>query len=136
MGKFTKLVKLTKKVTKGFVAGEGNRAMKTSGTLKRARKGIQDKIHSSGRTGFKNAMDQSEDYAAKVLKDKKHIAGRSKQVTRITDAKKRAERTGMQTTSAVKQKIDRLAESQKVAANRTKVIANKKKVAANKAKYQ
>ena len=69
------LVNLTKRVTKPFTAT----SVKTRWTLEKTGAPMENKINSSGQ---------------------KYASGRSKQVTRITDAKKRAERAGTQTSTA------------------------------------
>jgi hypothetical protein len=66
---------------------------RTRSKIKKMGVGFKNKIHKSDQKYFKNAEEQSEVYNQKLLKDKKHVAGRSKQKTRIIDAKKRAERT-------------------------------------------
>jgi len=80
-----KLVELTKKL----VEPNTNKAARTSMTIRKAGAPMKQKIHKSGQKSFKNAEDQGDAYMQKVLKDKKHIAGRSKQVTRINDRIKR-----------------------------------------------
>jgi len=80
-----KLVELTKKL----VEPNTNKAVRSSMTIRKAGAPMKQKIHKSGQKSFKNAEDQGDAYMQKVLKDKKHIAGRSKQVTRITDRIKR-----------------------------------------------
>lgn len=79
------LVKLTKEITKAHT----NKNWKRHAALAKLRAPMKEKIHKSEQKYFKNAEQRSEAFNEKVIKDKKHIAGRFKQVTRSTDRLKR-----------------------------------------------
>jgi hypothetical protein len=89
MGLAGKLLKASIKYGKSGT----NTAWKAQSKIRRTGRKIEDKIHKSNQKVFRNAEDLDDFHRAKALKDKKHVANRSKQVTRITDSKKRMEKT-------------------------------------------
>jgi len=88
MGIIGKLLKASSKYGKSGT----NAYVKAQGKIRKAGAKMKQKLSQSDRKVFRNADDQGEFYEAKALKEKKHIADRSKQTTRISDSKKRKAR--------------------------------------------
>ena len=84
-----KLLGAISKVVKKATTPNTNEAWRAQSAIRTTGRKIKDKINKSDQTWFRNAGQRDEAYMEKVIKDKKHVAGRSKQVTRIIDRKKR-----------------------------------------------
>lgn len=92
-------MKAIAKLISKYAKSGTNAAWKAQTKIRKSGAKMKQKLSQSDQKVFRNANDQDEFYQAKKLKEKKHVANRSKQATRLIDGKKRIEKTKPKKTS-------------------------------------